>query len=114
MELVLISYNAAISACRKGKQPDKTVELFEDMLRKGLEPNRISCNAVISAREKGKQPTRPLSSSRTGSGTAWNPKFSVAMRRSAHARMARSVRLQCGNQRMGQGLAMELFADMQL
>ena len=53
LELSMISYSAAISACEKGKQPDKALELLEDMQRKGLEPDKITYNAAISACEKG-------------------------------------------------------------
>ena len=44
----MITYSAAISACKKGKQPDKALELLEDMQRKGLEPGMITYNAAIN------------------------------------------------------------------
>ena len=55
----MITYSAAISACEKGKQPDKALELLEDMQWSGLEPAVITYNAAISACEKGEQWTRP-------------------------------------------------------
>ena len=48
----------SISTCEKGLQPDKALELLEDMQRKGLEPSIVSYGAAISACEKGKQPDR--------------------------------------------------------
>ena len=47
-----VIYTPAISACEKGKQPDKALELLEDMQRRGLEPNTITYSAAISACEK--------------------------------------------------------------
>ena len=44
----------------KGKQPDKALELQEDMQREGLELSMISYSAAISACEKGKQPDKAL------------------------------------------------------
>ena len=38
----MITYSAAISACEKGKQPDKALELLEDMQWEGFEPNVIN------------------------------------------------------------------------
>ena len=49
-----------ISACEKGKQPDKALGLLEDMQRKGPEPGMIIYSAAISACEKGKQPDKAL------------------------------------------------------
>ena len=45
----LFTYNAAISACKKDKQPDTALELFEDMQRKGVEIDMISYSAASSA-----------------------------------------------------------------
>ena len=47
----VITYNALISACEKGKQPERALELFEAMQRQGLVPNVITYNALISACE---------------------------------------------------------------
>ena len=52
----VITYSALISACEKGKQPERALELFEAMKRQGVVPNVITYNALISACEKGKQP----------------------------------------------------------
>ena len=49
-----------ISACEKGKQPERALEVFQAMQRQGVVPNVITYNAVISACEKGKQPERAL------------------------------------------------------
>ena len=37
----MITYSAAISACEKGKQPDRALELFVVMQQKGLAPGII-------------------------------------------------------------------------
>ena len=56
----VIIYSALISACEKGKQPERALELFEAMKRQGVVPDVITYNALISACEKGKQPERAL------------------------------------------------------
>ena len=55
----VITYNALISACEKGKQPERALQLFEAM-KQGLVPKVITNNTLISACEKGKQPERAL------------------------------------------------------
>ena len=40
----VVTYNAAISACEKAKQPDKALELLADMQQSGLEPDVITYN----------------------------------------------------------------------
>jgi len=47
----VITYNALISACGKGKQPERALELFEAMQRQGLVPNVITSNALMCASE---------------------------------------------------------------
>ena len=44
-----VTYSALISACEKGKQPERALELFEAMQRQGLVPDVITYNALISA-----------------------------------------------------------------
>ena len=70
LEPSVITYSAAISACEKGKQPDKALELLEDMQWRGLKPNMITYNAEISEIENGKEPDNPFTSLRTCSGEA--------------------------------------------
>eukprot|EP00665_Eupelagonemidae_sp_cell47_P009022 gene9022-1114_t len=53
-------YNAAISACEKGREPGKALELLAEMRGRGMEPNVITYNAAISACEKGKEPGKAL------------------------------------------------------
>ena len=52
------SYNALISACEKGKQPERAWEVFQAMQQQGLAQDVITYSALISACEKGKQPER--------------------------------------------------------
>ena len=51
----VITYNAVISACEKGRECQEALELFKDMQTRGLTPNVITYNAVISACEKGRE-----------------------------------------------------------
>ena len=51
----MISYDASISACEKGRKWEHAFSLLRPMKRSRLEPNTISYNAVTSAGEKGKQ-----------------------------------------------------------
>ena len=50
-----ITYNALISACEKGKQPEQALEHFEAMKRQGIVPDVIARSFLISAIEKGVQ-----------------------------------------------------------
>ena len=54
------SYNAVTSACRKGGQWQRALELLEGMSQRALTPNVISYNAATSACEKGGQWQRAL------------------------------------------------------
>jgi pentatricopeptide repeat domain-containing protein 1 len=56
----VITYNALISACEKGKQPERALEVFEAMQRQGVVPGVITYSALISACGKGKQPAWAL------------------------------------------------------
>ena len=58
----VITYSALISACEKGKQPERAVELFDAMKRQSVVPNVITYrySALISACAKGKQAERAL------------------------------------------------------
>ena len=50
-----ITYNALISACEKGKHPERALKVFEAMEQQGVVSNAVTCSALISACEKGKQ-----------------------------------------------------------
>ncbi len=52
----VITYNALISACAKGKQPERAMEIFSKMQQQDIVPIVITYNALISACEKGRQP----------------------------------------------------------
>ena len=49
-------YNALTSACSKGKQIEKALEVFEAMQQQGVVPDAITYNALISACKEGKHP----------------------------------------------------------
>ena len=51
----VITYSAVISACEKGGQWEKALEVFASMDSNGVSPNDITYCAVISACEKGRQ-----------------------------------------------------------
>ena len=42
MALDVVTYNALISACQKGKQPERALEVFEAMQRQGVVSNVIT------------------------------------------------------------------------
>ena len=56
----MITYNAAVSACEKGQQPQQALHLLQDMQLRGLVPNVITYSAAISACEKGQKPQQAL------------------------------------------------------
>jgi pentatricopeptide repeat domain-containing protein 1 len=51
----VITYSAVISACEKGAQWQRAVEVFEEMETARVKPDDITYNALISACEKGAQ-----------------------------------------------------------
>ena len=51
----MISYNALISACRKGEQMRRAFDFCVAMLRQALKPDRVNYSALISAWEKGEE-----------------------------------------------------------
>ena len=56
----VITYSALVSACEKGKLPQRALELLETLLHQGLLPEVITYSALISACEKGTLPQRAL------------------------------------------------------
>ena len=43
----VITYNAMISACEKGKQPERALELFDAMKQQSMVPDVMTYNALI-------------------------------------------------------------------
>ena len=62
----VITYNAVTSGCEKGTQPERALELIEEMRRMGLEPGVISYNdnAITSACGRARSRRGRSSSSR--------------------------------------------------
>ena len=56
----VISYNAAMSACDKGRQWQRALEVMEGMPQRALKPDVIGYSAAISACDKGGQWQRAL------------------------------------------------------
>ena len=56
----VITYNAWISACEKGKHPERELQVFEAVQQQGVVPNVVTYNPSISACEKGEHPGRDL------------------------------------------------------
>jgi len=50
-----VTRNAAISACGKGWQWQRALQLMEEMQAKGIPANTTTYNAAIRACEKGRQ-----------------------------------------------------------
>ena len=97
LEPNLITYNAAISACEKGKQPDKALELLEETQRKGMEPGSITYNAASSACEKSKAAEQGLGAPRQLAAERLGPQHD---------------HLQCSNQRMREGMKTTNFPSV--
>ena len=53
-----VPYNALISACEKGKQPEQALEVFRELLWQSLVPDEVTYNALVGACVKSKQPER--------------------------------------------------------
>jgi pentatricopeptide repeat protein len=49
------THQKAISACEKGLNPSKALEIFDEMKREGVRPTVVTFSALISACEKGQQ-----------------------------------------------------------
>ena len=50
----VITYNAVISACEKGRRPDEALKLLAEMKAASLKPDVITYSAVISACREGR------------------------------------------------------------
>jgi len=55
-----MSYNALISTCEKGRQPEWALKVVERMQQQQMVPDVITYSAWISVCKKGKQPERAL------------------------------------------------------
>ena len=60
LRVSIFLFNAAISACGKGGQWQRALELLEEMGREGVERDTITYSATISACKKGGQWQRAL------------------------------------------------------
>jgi pentatricopeptide repeat protein len=75
LEPDVIMYRATISACKKGKHPEKALELLGVMQQRGLESNLTTYNAAISACKKGQASRKGAGAPRVeaaeGPGARW-------------------------------------------
>ena len=53
LEPDMVTYNALISACGKGRELRRALDVCADMMHHALKPNLVSVKAVASACEKG-------------------------------------------------------------
>jgi pentatricopeptide repeat protein len=53
-----IAYTNAITACGRSGEYQHALEVFNDMKRDGIKPDRVSYNALISALKVARQPDR--------------------------------------------------------
>ena len=60
MEPSVVTYSALISACGKGRDLKKALELFAQMQRRGLQLDVITFNALISVCGKACKPEKAL------------------------------------------------------
>eukprot|EP00747_Dinoflagellata_sp_TGD_P122231 gnl/TRDRNA2_/TRDRNA2_173576_c1_seq18.p2 gnl/TRDRNA2_/TRDRNA2_173576_c1~~gnl/TRDRNA2_/TRDRNA2_173576_c1_seq18.p2 ORF type:complete len:121 (-),score=35.12 gnl/TRDRNA2_/TRDRNA2_173576_c1_seq18:568-930(-) len=56
----VVTYSAAISACEKGQQPEKALELLHQMQERKLVPDVVAYSAAISSCERGTKPEKAL------------------------------------------------------
>ena len=56
----VVTYSALVSACEKGEQPQRALELFNAMKQQGVLPNGIAYNALVCACKKGQEPNMVL------------------------------------------------------
>ena len=56
----VINYSASFSACEKGVEAERALELVEVLQKHWLTPDAITCSASISACEKGVKSERTL------------------------------------------------------
>ncbi|CAK0880211.1 unnamed protein product [Prorocentrum cordatum] len=87
-----LSYSAGISACEKGKQWQRALALFGEMLAAKLEPNvTVPYSAGISACEKGEQWQRALALLCEMLGAKLQPNVSLLQRWDQRVREGRAV-----------------------
>ena len=55
-----ITYSTVISACEKGKQPERALLVSAVMVQQDVVPNTITYNALISACVKDMQPEQAV------------------------------------------------------
>ena len=58
--VVACSGCALISACKKGKNPERALEMFASIEHQRVQPNVITFSSLISAFEKGKNSKQAL------------------------------------------------------
>ena len=55
LEPNMVTYNALISACGKGQELRRAVDVCAEMRRQALEPNMVTYSGLISACGKGQE-----------------------------------------------------------
>ena len=98
----VITYSSFISACAKGKETDKALEIFAEMKQSGLQPDVITFSELVSACFQGDRSEKALEIFAEIRHTELQPNAItcdalVRVRQKANTR----------------GLAMNVFAEMQ-
>ena len=60
MQPDVVTYNSLMSACEKGKDPDRALKVIASMGYQCVQPDVITFSSLISTCEKGKNPERAL------------------------------------------------------
>jgi len=56
----IVTYSTLISACEKGEDLTKALQVFDYLQRHGIKPDIVTFSALISTCEKGKDPIKAL------------------------------------------------------
>ncbi|KAL3816130.1 hypothetical protein ACHAXA_011627 [Cyclostephanos tholiformis] len=110
-----IIYGAAISCCRKAREPERALLLLRKMMSEKLEPNTVTFNTVIAALSEGR-----LESKTTKDDLLWEKALAVyRVMKSKHTltnvtpnRKTYNILIRCLSANLQPGLAESLLIDM--
>ena len=110
-----IIYGAAISCCRKAREPERALLLLRKMISEKLAPNTATFNTVIAALSDGK-----FDSKTTMNGLLWEKSLAVyKIMKSKHAppgvapnRQTYNIMIRCLSSNLQPGYAQSVINDM--